>query len=75
MFCLRVTRMKNKKSNLKRSIRKVMAEANGFDDDEMFPEEIRQFMSDEEKEERAQKIEILFVQNEKRYSDECRESS
>ena len=43
--------MKIKKSNIKRSIRKVMAEANGFDDDEMFPEEIRQFMSDEEKEE------------------------
>ena len=43
--------MKIKKSNIRRSIRKVMAEANGFDDDDMFPEEIRQFMSDEEKEE------------------------
>ena len=40
-----------RKSNIRRSIRKVMAEANGFDDDDMFPEEIRQFMSDEEKEE------------------------
>ena len=40
-----------RKSNIKSSIRKVMAEANGFDDDDMFPEEIRQFMSDEEKEE------------------------
>jgi len=40
-----------RKSNIRHSIRKVMAEANGFDDDDMFPEEIRQFMSDEEKEE------------------------
>ena len=51
MFCLGVTQMTNRKSNIRRSIRKVMAEANGFDDDDMFPEEIRQFMSDEEKEE------------------------
>ena len=51
MFSLGVTHMKIKKSNIRRSIRKVMEEANGFDDDDMFPEEIRQFMSDEEKEE------------------------
>ena len=40
-----------KKSKIKSIVRNVVNEANGFDDDEMFPEEIRQFMSDEEKEE------------------------
>ena len=40
-----------KKSKIKQIVRNVVSEANGFDDDEMFPEEIRQFMSDEEKEE------------------------
>ena len=39
-----------KKSKIKSIVRNVVNEANGFDD-EMFPEEIRQFMSDEEKEE------------------------
>ena len=40
-----------RKSKIKQIVRGVINEANGFDDDEMFPEEIRQFMSDEEKEE------------------------
>jgi len=40
-----------KKSKIKQIVRNVVNEANGFDDDDMFPEEIRQFMSDEEKEE------------------------
>lgn len=40
-----------KKSKIKSIVRNVVNEANGFDDDEMFPEEIRQFMSDDEKEE------------------------
>lgn len=39
------------KSKIKMIVKNVVNEANGFEDDEMFPDEIRQFMSDEEKEE------------------------
>ena len=51
MFQPGVIDMKNRKQVIRNSIRKVLNEANGYDDDDMFPEEIRQFMSDEEKEE------------------------
>ncbi|OUU26770.1 MAG: hypothetical protein CBB97_07065 [Candidatus Endolissoclinum sp. TMED37] len=40
-----------KKLQIKKIVKNVLSETNGYDDDEMFPEEIRQFMSDEEKEE------------------------